>query len=243
MAQQEKHNRKGAAPPKKRKTEKSYYFDEEAALQAIKNGTIQKQHEDEADKIEYDRTHAFENWKRYSEYEEKHFPGRHQARWKMWDCARRHKNDCNSLDLLRNGAVKEQAKEILPHLNDKQLEALLPLMNENFFVEALSVDDLKEVFEGKRTAKVKNIGAFAYVLKRLSKQGFIVEKWQHQAEVLKMFESEDGILKAKNLSKYLNRFNDEVRAYQNTYSKDDIPTTYKAKLRLKDEIDNLIEEL
>lgn len=240
---QEKQNRKGAGHPKKRKTEISYHFDEEAALQAIKNGTIQKQREDEADKIEYDRTHAFENWKRYSEYEEKHFPGRHQARWEMWDFVRRHKKYCNSLDLLRNGAVKEQAKEILPHLTDKQLESLLPLLNDNFFVEALSVDELKDVFDCKRTAKVKNIGAFAYVLKCLSKQGFIVENWQTQAEVGMMFASEDGILKAKNLSKYLSRFNDEVIAYQNTYSKDDIPTTYKAKLRLKDEIDNLIEEL
>lgn len=129
-------------------------------------------------------------------------------------------------------------------LTDTQLEALLPLLNENFFVEALSALELKEVFLCKRTAKVKNLGALSYFLNQLSKQGFLADNWQHQAEQGKMFVSVNGTpLKAKKLSTKLSEFNDQIKAYTNMYSQADIPRTYKAKMRLKDEIDNLIGEL
>ena len=129
-------------------------------------------------------------------------------------------------------------------LTDTQLEALLPLLNENFFVVALSANELKEVFLCMHTAKVKNLGAFSYVLNQLSKQGFLAENWQHQAEQGKMFVSVNGTsITAKKLSKNLALFSSQVKGYVGTYSQDDIPRTYKAKMHLKEEIDNLIAEL
>ena len=129
-------------------------------------------------------------------------------------------------------------------LTAQQLANLLPILNDNCFVEALSVYDLQEVLEGKRTAKVKNIGVLAYILKRLAERGLICDDWQLQAERQKMFVSARNTpIKAKKLASYLSRFMEQVGAYDSVYSQDDIPPTYKAKMRLKSEVDDLTTTL
>lgn len=241
MAQQEKHNRKGAGHPKKRKTEKSYYFDEEAALQAIKSGTIQKQRDEEADKIEYDRTHAFENWKRYSEYEEKHFPGRHQARWEMWDFARRHKKDCDSLDLLRNGAVKEQTKEILPHLNDKQLEALLPLFNDYCAKKPFNVEALKDIFNLKSNGlQIQNAKFLAYIFNQLASRNLISDNWQKNFRENKTFVSKSG--KPIKLSSELSNFITDITG-DGLDAKGKLKPTHNRNKRIAQRINEVIDTL
>lgn len=146
------------------------------------------------------------------------------------------------LDFARGGVFSE--KKVFSILEDTQLQSLLPLLNENFFVEALTSSELKEVFECKRTAKVKNLGAFSYLLNQLSKQGFLADNWQHQAEQGKMFVSVNGTpIKAKKLSTKLSEYTEQIRAYNKMYSKSDIPPTYAAKMNLKKEIDNLLGEL
>lgn len=129
-------------------------------------------------------------------------------------------------------------------LTANQLANLLPILNDNCFVEALSVYELQEVFEGKHTAKVRNIGILAYILRRLAERDLICGDWQHQAERQKMFVSARNTpIKAKKLASYLSRFMEQVGAYDSVYSKDDIPPTYKAKMRLKSEIDDLTTSL
>lgn len=141
-------------------------------------------------------------------------------------------------------SYKEKPIIVFSTLTDTQLEALLPLLNENFFVEALTASELKEVFDCKRTAKVKNLGAFSYLLNQLSKQGFLADNWQHQADQGKMFVSVNGTpIKDKMLSKNLMLFTSQIKGYVGIYSQDDIPRTCKAKMRLKEKIDILIGEL
>lgn len=104
-------------------------------------------------------------------------------------------------------------KEKIPFssLTDNQLLALLPILNKNCFVEALSVYELQEVFEGKRTAKVRNIGVLAYILRRLAERDLICGDWQHQAEANKMFVSVNGIvITAKKFSNYRGDFEAKV---------------------------------
>lgn len=96
-------------------------------------------------------------------------------------------------------------------LTAQQLANLLPILNDNCFVEALSVYDLQEVFEGKRTAKVRNIGILAYILRRLAERDLICGDWQHQAEANKMFVSVNGIvITAKKFSNYRGDFEAKV---------------------------------
>ena len=129
-------------------------------------------------------------------------------------------------------------------LTAQQLTNLLPILNDNCFVEAQTANELQEVFEGKRTAKVRNIGILAYILRRLAERDLICADWQLQTERQKMFVSAKNThIKAKKLASYLSRFMEQVGAYDNVYSKDDIPSTYKAKMRLKSEIDDLTTSL
>lgn len=129
-------------------------------------------------------------------------------------------------------------------LTAQQLANLLPILNDNCFVEAQTAKGLQEVFEGKRTAKVKNIGVLAYILRRLAERDLICADWQLQVERQKMFVSARNTpIKAKKLASYLSRFMEQVGAYDSVYSKDDIPPTYKAKMRLKSEIDDLTTSL
>lgn len=96
-------------------------------------------------------------------------------------------------------------------LTAQQLANLLPILNDNCLVEALSVNELKEVFDGKRTAKVKNIGVLAYILKKLAIRGLICADWQHQAEANKMFVSVNGIvITAKKFSNYRGDFETKI---------------------------------
>lgn len=96
-------------------------------------------------------------------------------------------------------------------LTANQLANLLPILNENCFVEALSVYDLQEVLEGKRTAKVRNIGILAYILRRLAERDLVCGDWQHQAETNKMFVSVNGIvITAKKFSNYRGDFEAKV---------------------------------
>lgn len=129
-------------------------------------------------------------------------------------------------------------------LTAQQLANLLPILNDNCFVEAQTANELQEVFEGKHTAKVRNIGILAYILRRLAERDLICADWQLQTERQKMFVSAKNThIKAKKLASYLSRFMEQVGAYDNVYSKDDIPPTYKAKMRLKSEIDDLTTSL
>lgn len=128
-------------------------------------------------------------------------------------------------------------------LTANQLANLLPILNDYCFVEALSVNELQEVFEGKRTAKVRNIGIWAYILKRLAERGLICGDWQLQAERQKMFVSAKNThIKAKKLASYLSRFMEQCNSYTKNYI-GEIPPTYKAKMRLKSEIDDLTTSL
>lgn len=129
-------------------------------------------------------------------------------------------------------------------LTTQQLCNLLPILNDNCFVEAQTANELQEVFEGKRTAKVRNIGILAYILKKLAQRGLICSDWQLQAEANKMFVSaKETPIKAKRLADYLSNFMEQTGAYDNYYSVDDIPPTYKAKLRLKEQIDDVVTSL
>ena len=130
------------------------------------------------------------------------------------------------------------------NLSDNQLLTLLPVLDKNCLAEALSVKELKEVFEGKRTAKVKNIGVMAYILKKLAIRGLICDDWQHQAESLKMFESvRNTPIKGNKMASYLSTFEEQIKAYNGVIYKDNIPPTYKAKKELKQEIDNIVNSL
>lgn len=130
------------------------------------------------------------------------------------------------------------------NLSDNQLVAIMPILNKNCLVEALSVKELKEVFEGKRTAKVKNIGVLAYILKKLAIRGLICDDWQHQAESLKMFVSvRNTPIKGNKMASYLSTFEEQIRAYNGWIYKDNIPPTYKAKKELKQEIDDIVKSL
>lgn len=142
------------------------------------------------------------------------------------------------------GYCQEIIDEQFATLNINQLQALLPLLNENFFVEALTVPQLQEVFACKRSVKVKNVGTFAYFFSSLSKRGLLTGDWQHQAEQGGMFVSVNGTpIKAKKLSTKLSEFHAQIIAYTDMYSEEDIPRTYKAKMCLKDKIDKLIAQL
>lgn len=148
-----------------------------------------------------------------------------------------------ALDLV--GHEEVEVRE-LPNCNlsDNQLVAIMPILNKNCLVEALSVNELKEVFDGKRTAKVKNIGVLAYILKKLAIRGLICADWQHQAESLKMFESvRNTPIKGNKMASYLSTFEEQIKAYNGVIYKDNIPPTYKAKKELKQEIDNIVDSL
>lgn len=149
----------------------------------------------------------------------------------------------SALDLV--GHEEVEVKE-LPNCNlsDNQLVAIMPILNKNCLVEALSVKELKEVFEGKRTAKVKNIGVLAYILKKLAMRGLICADWQHQAESLKMFVSvRNTPIKGNKMASYLSTFEEQIKAYNGVIYKDNIPPTYKAKKELKQEIDDIVNSL
>lgn len=148
-----------------------------------------------------------------------------------------------ALDLV--GHEEVEVRE-LPNCNlsDSQLVAIMPILNKNCLVEAMNVNELKEVFEGKRTAKVKNIGVMAYILKKLAIRGLICADWQHQAESLKMFVSvRNTPIKGNKMASYLSTFEEQIKAYNGRIYKDDIPPTYKAKKELKQEIDNIVDSL
>ena len=135
-------------------------------------------------------------------------------------------------------------KKIFYNLSDNQLLTLLPVLNKNCLVEALSVNELKEVFDGKRTAKVKNIGVLVYILKKLALRGLICDDWQHQAESLKMFESvRNTPIKANKMASYLSTFEEQIKEYNGVIYKVNIPPTYKAKKELKQEIDDIVNSL
>lgn len=147
------------------------------------------------------------------------------------------------LDLV--GHEEVEVRE-LPNCNlsDNQLVAIMPILNKNCLVEAMNVNELKEVFDGKRTAKVKNIGVLAYILKKLAMRGLICADWQHQAESLKMFESvRNTPIKGNKMASYLSTFEEQIKAYNGVIYKDNIPPTYKAKKELKQEIDNIVDSL
>ena len=147
------------------------------------------------------------------------------------------------LDLV--GHEEVEVRE-LPNCNlsDNQLLTLLAVLNKNCLVEALSVNELKEVFDGKRIAKVKNIGVLAYILKKLAIRGLICADWQHQAESLKMCVSvRNTPIKANKMASYLSTFEEQIKAYNGVIYKDNIPPTYKAKKELKQEIDNIVDSL
>lgn len=130
------------------------------------------------------------------------------------------------------------------NLSDNQLLTLLAVLNKNCLVEAMTVNELKEVFEGKRTAKVKNIGVLAYILKKLAIRGLICADWQHQAESLKMFVSvRNTPIKGNKMASYLSTFEEQIKAYNGAIYKDNIPPTYKAKKELKQEIDDIVNSL
>ena len=96
-------------------------------------------------------------------------------------------------------------------LTAQQLANLLPILNDNCFVEAQTAKGLQEIFEGKRTAKVRNIGVLAYILRRLAERDLICGDWQHQAETNKMFVSVNGIvITAKKFSNYRGDFEAKV---------------------------------
>lgn len=96
-------------------------------------------------------------------------------------------------------------------LTAQQSANLLPILNDNCFVEAQTTKGLQEVFEGKRTAKVRNIGILAYILRRLAERDLICADWQHQAEANKMFVSVNGIvITAKKFSNYRGVFEAKV---------------------------------
>lgn len=96
-------------------------------------------------------------------------------------------------------------------LTAQQLANLLPILNDNCFVEAQTAKGLQEVFEGKRTAKVRNIGVLAYILRRLAERDLICGDWQHQAEANKMFVSVNGIvITAKKFSNYRGDFETKI---------------------------------
>ena len=148
-----------------------------------------------------------------------------------------------ALDLV--GHEEVEVRE-LPNCNlsDNQLVAIMPILNKNCLVEAMNVNELKEVFEGKRTAKVKNIGVMAYILKKLAIRGLICADWQHQAESLKMFVSvRNTPIKGNKMASYLSTFEEQIKAYNGRIYKDDIPPTYKAKKELKQEIDDIVNSL
>ena len=108
----------------------------------------------------------------------------------------------------------------------------------------MNVNELKEVFDGKRTAKVKNIGVLAYILKKLALRGLICADWQHQAESLKMFVSvRNTPIKGNKMASYLSTFEEQIKAYNGVIYKDNIPPTYKAKKELKQEIDDIVNSL
>lgn len=130
------------------------------------------------------------------------------------------------------------------NLSDNQLLTLLAVLNKNCLVEAMNVNELKEVFLGKRTAKVKNIGVLAYILKKLAIRGLICADWQHQAESLKMFVSvRNTPIKGNKMASYLSTFEEQIKAYNGKIYKDNIPPTYKAKKELKQEIDDIVDSL
>ena len=148
-----------------------------------------------------------------------------------------------ALDLV--GHEEVEVRE-LPNCNlsDNQLVAIMPILNKNCLVEAMNVNELKEVFEGKRTAKVKNIGVMAYILKKLAIRGLICADWQHQAESLKMFVSvRNTPIKGNKMASYLSTFEEQIKAYNGWIYKDNIPPTYKAKKELKKEIDDIVTSL
>ena len=148
-----------------------------------------------------------------------------------------------ALDLV--GHEEVEVRE-LPNCNlsDNQLVAIMPILNKNCLVEAMNVNELKEVFEGKRTAKVKNIGVLAYILKKMALRGLICDDWQHQAESLKMFESvRNTPIKGNKMASYLSTFEEQIKEYNGVIYKVNIPPTYKAKKELKQEIDNIVDSL
>lgn len=148
------------------------------------------------------------------------------------------------------GILQLQHEEVevkeLPNCNlsDSQLLTLLAVLNKNCLVEAMNVNELKEVFEGKRTAKVKNIGVLAYILKKLAMRGLICADWQHQAESLKMFVSvRNTPIKGNKMASYLSTFEEQIKAYNGVIYKENTPPTYKAKKELKQEIDDIVTSL
>ena len=148
------------------------------------------------------------------------------------------------VDLEFCPTYKETQATEVSNMTAQQLANLLPILNDNCFVEAMTVNELKEVFEGKRTAKVKNIGVLAYILKKLAIRGLICDDWQHQAESLKMFVSvRNTPIKGNKMASYLSTFEEQIKAYNGVIYKDNIPPTYKAKKELKQEMDNIVDSL
>ena len=148
------------------------------------------------------------------------------------------------VDLEFCPTYKETQATEVSNLTAQQLANLLPILNDNCFVEAMTVNELKEVFEGKRTAKVKNIGVLAYILKKLAIRGLICDDWQHQAESLKMFVSvRNTPIKGNKMASYLSTIEEQIKAYNGEIYKDNIPPPYKAKKELKQEIDNIVDSL
>lgn len=133
------------------------------------------------------------------------------------------------------------------YMNDAQLNKLLPLLNNYCFVEALTVDELKEVFQYKRLQiPVRNVPTLAFIFGELRKANLIADGWQTTIEERQMFVSKAGkTLKAKYISRALQERESNIKDYRLMQSDKykTLAPSYKKTLLITNEIEEIISEL
>lgn len=89
--------------------------------------------------------------------------------------------------------IKTENAVIFSKMTDEQLKQILPFLNERCFKNPLTLEQLKEVFQYKRThVQIKSVPVLAYFFDALKEKGLLADGWQTTIQEKEMFVSKSG---------------------------------------------------
>lgn len=95
-------------------------------------------------------------------------------------------------DKLCKAGLAEESREYKPifsRLADEQLEKLSPFLDKHCFGD---LQTAKDIFQLKKSVRVKSTPILAYLFDRLRKRGLLADGWQTTAEEYKLFTTKGG---------------------------------------------------
>lgn len=101
------------------------------------------------------------------------------------------------------------------YMTDEQLRLILPFLNKRCFKNPLTLEQLKEVFQYKRThVQVKSVPVLACFFDALKEKGLLADGWQTTIQEKEMFFSKSGKpLNQRYISRASRNFKDNVKKH------------------------------